>query len=222
MEPEDDRSGLSGGPQDPATEAAGTPLRGDLVCKSPFRREAAPIPVPNRSETAPEPAGNRSGRGAGGIVDMVLDAAREPRAVGRGPGGRGCRSPMFDWMLRHHDALAPELDGPRTPNWRALATRLAELGATDGAGHAAKPDVARRTWRRVKAAKAGQAGGGPREQASSAAGSPAKGPPPATTEERKAFAVPQMVGEGRAAPAQRFSMGARPRPWSPPPDASEE
>lgn len=220
MATEDDGIGPSGGPHGPAAEAAGTPLRGDLVCGNSFRGQTSPKPAANRSETDPQPVGNRPSLGGSRALASVLEAARSSREAGRGPGGRGCRSPMFDWMLRHHSALALELDGPRRPNWRALSARLAELGATDGAGHPAKPDVARRTWRKVKAAAAGRAAPPPHPSGS---GGPRPAPPQGSGTGRPApAAVPPPSADVPPQPTRRFSMGARPRPWSPPPDACEE
>lgn len=220
MATEDNCTCPSGRPHDPAPDGAGTPLRGDLVCRNSFRGQTSPKPAANRPETEPQPVENRSSFSGSRALASVLEAARRSREAGRGPGGRGCRSPMFDWMLRHHAALALELDGPRRPNWRALSARLAEIGATDGTGNVAKPDVVRRTWRKVKDAATGRAAPPPRP---SVLAGPQPAPPQRSSTARPMqVAVPLPSADEAAQPARRFSMGARPRPWSPPPDVPEE
>lgn len=59
------------------------------------------------------------------------------------------RSPLFWWMVKHHDALLAEGNEGRMP-WQRLCRRFAEQGVIDGSGQS--PTVARagKTWRDVE------------------------------------------------------------------------
>ena len=82
-------------------------------------------------------------------ADDLLSAIREwPGKTGR------AHSPVFQTLWDHFDTLAPALNPPQTPNWAALAKRLADRGVTDGKGQPPKASVVRVTWWKVKKAKA--------------------------------------------------------------------
>lgn len=95
-------------------------------------------------------------------MEDVIAAARV-QAGRRGP----VHSPLYEWLWRHHDRLAPEFDPPRTPNWREVAQTLAARGimagpAPRGGDPAPRPPTAelvRRTWAKVVRDKARQAAG---------------------------------------------------------------
>lgn len=225
MATEDDRTGLVGRPEDHAAEAADTPLRGDLVCRNSF-----PPRSPDKVQTEPrrtsdEPStdrwrARRPRKACDAGVDEVLAAARRP--AGRW-GGAG-HSPLYEWLWTRFDALSGELSPPRRPNWRSVADALAaratagDTSVLDGWGEVPGPETVRQTWWRVRKDKAAAA------VRAASAGKPAEPPPPLP---RLAPVRPTSVPIQREASptptsARRFSMGARPRPWSPPPDAAEE
>ena len=82
-------------------------------------------------------------------VDLasILAAARK-----RSPGERGGRSSVYQLMWDDHAHLAPELNPPRRPNWRAVAEVLGRQGLLDGAGQAltaASAETVRKTWWKV-------------------------------------------------------------------------
>lgn len=225
MATEDERTGLADEPQDPAPDGAGTPLRGDLVCRSPVpaRCVDAVRTDPRRSADEPSTARRRAARrgaAAEAGVDEVLAAARRP--AGRW-GGAG-HSPLYEWLWARFEALSAELSPPRRPNWRSVADALAARAAAgdtavlNGWGAVAGPETVRQTWWRVRKDKAAAA--------KAAAGS--IGPAAAPDRRPRPGAAPAGEPPTRQAdgppppPSRRFSMGARPRPWSPPPDAAEE
>lgn len=59
------------------------------------------------------------------------------------------RSPLFLWMLRHHDRLM-SLPTGRRMNWRGLSRELAAEGLTDRDGNPPSAETARKTWQRVR------------------------------------------------------------------------
>jgi hypothetical protein len=153
-------------------------------------------------------------------LDAVLSAARRP--AGRW-GGAG-HSPLYEWLWTRFDALSGELSPPRRPNWRSVADALAARAAAgdtsvlDGWGEVPGPETVRQTWWRVrkdKAAAVARAG---------SAGKPAEPLPPLPrcAPMRPTNSLIQREASPTPTAARRFSMGARPRPWSPPPDADEE
>jgi hypothetical protein len=223
MAPEDDRTGLVDRPEDHAAEAADTPLRGDLVCKSLFPPRSPDKVQTDPRRTSDEPStdrrrARRQGKAADTGVDAVLSAARRP--AGRW-GGAG-RSPLYEWLWVHFDALSAELSPTRRPNWRSVADALAtraEAGDTsvlDGWGEVPGPETVRQTWWRVRKDKAAAVA------RAASVGKPAEPPPPLPCLGAVRPTNSPIQREASNTPARRFSMGARPRPWSPPPDVSEE
>jgi hypothetical protein len=63
------------------------------------------------------------------------------------------RSPLFWWMVEHHDQLAQAADGRRL-RWKQLCERFAGLGLTDVNGKVASERTARATWARARRAVA--------------------------------------------------------------------
>jgi hypothetical protein len=226
MAAENDGIGSPSGEHDPAAEAAGTPLRGDLVCKTSFRVRAPDKVQTDPRRTSDEPSTDRrrarcTGKACDAGVNDVLAAARRP--AGRW-GGAGC-SPLYEWLWARFDALSAELSPPRRPNWRSVADALAARAAAgdtavlDGWGEVPGSETVRQTWWRVRKDKA------------AAAISPVVPTKPVVPPTRAPHPVavrptekPAQHEDGATTPTptRRFSMGARPRPWSPPPDASEE
>lgn len=78
-----------------------------------------------------------SGKSAG-----IFDAMARP----------GNRSPLFWWMVEHHNEVVASLEGRRM-NWKALCARFAELGLTDLTGTPATERSARQTWGRARKEK---------------------------------------------------------------------
>ena len=65
------------------------------------------------------------------------------------------RSPLFWWLLEHHDEIADAASGRRM-QWATLCARFAEAGLTDTTGKPATPNTAKVTWQRVRRAVAQQ------------------------------------------------------------------
>jgi hypothetical protein len=63
------------------------------------------------------------------------------------------RSPLFWWMVEHHDELAQAAEGRRL-RWKQLCERFADLGLTDVNGKVASERTARATWARARRAVA--------------------------------------------------------------------
>jgi hypothetical protein len=225
MAPDDGPAVRPGGMREPAPEGAGTPLRGDLVCKSPFPSRASDKVQTDPRRTSDEPSTDRRRARrveatADAGLEAVLAAARRP--VGRW-GGAG-HSPLYEWLWVRFDWLSKELSPPRRPNWRSVADTLAARAASgdcsvlDGWGEVPGPETVRQTWWRVRKDKAAAL-----TQTSAANGASVCAPPvPRPAPVRPTPSPIQPEASTTPAPARRFSMGARPRPWSPPPDASEE
>lgn len=55
------------------------------------------------------------------------------------------RSPLFWWLVKHHDELVAAADGNRM-RWAPLCARFAALGLTDTTGKHATPRGAREAW----------------------------------------------------------------------------
>ena len=96
--------------------------------------------------------------GAKDILSRIGEALASRRSV---------QSPLYRWMMEHHDAfgagLAQAAAAGRHPDWAALADIFAESGLVDGTGKAPNAANARRTWWRVKRRHArlhGSAGAG--------------------------------------------------------------
>jgi hypothetical protein len=61
------------------------------------------------------------------------------------------RSPLFWWMVEHHDELAQAAEGRRL-RWKQLCERFAGLGLTDVNGKVASERTTRATWARARRA----------------------------------------------------------------------
>lgn len=59
------------------------------------------------------------------------------------------RSPLFWYLIEHHDDLVAAAAG-RRQRWRVLCADFQALGLTDGRGNAPSPQTARLTWWRVR------------------------------------------------------------------------
>ena len=61
------------------------------------------------------------------------------------------RSPLFWWLIEHHDALRQnEAETGRGAPWRELCVDFVGLGITLADGRPVKPATAKRTWQRVR------------------------------------------------------------------------
>ena len=61
------------------------------------------------------------------------------------------RSPLFCWLIEHHDALRQnEAETGRGVPWRELCVDFVRLGITLADGRPVKPATARITWQRVR------------------------------------------------------------------------
>jgi len=65
----------------------------------------------------------------------------------------GNRSPLFWWMLEHHDEIV-ELAAGRRMDWKSFVAVATALGITDTLGRPIKERNARETWRQVRLEKA--------------------------------------------------------------------
>lgn len=63
--------------------------------------------------------------------------------------GRHTRSPLAQWMFRHHAAFAALLRETGV-NWERLAGGFEKLGLTDARGRPPRPQTAKLTWHRVR------------------------------------------------------------------------
>lgn len=75
------------------------------------------------------------------------------------------RSPLFRWMVEHHDELV-EASGRDGIHWASFCAQAAKRGLTDTQGRPPTADNARKTWERarraVRKARAEAAAGGPK------------------------------------------------------------
>ena len=63
----------------------------------------------------------------------------------------GWRSPLFWWLVEHHDALRRnEAETGRGVPWRGLCVEFVGLGITLADGRPVKAATARITWQRVR------------------------------------------------------------------------
>jgi hypothetical protein len=69
-----------------------------------------------------------------------------------GSGGRGRRSPVYQWLFKRADAFQRLLDQTQ-PSWKSVADALAELDVRDGTGKHPTAECARQSWDAVKKAK---------------------------------------------------------------------
>lgn len=219
MAPDDGPAVRPSGTREPATEGAGTPLRGDLVCKNPFPQRA-----PDKVQTVSrhkldEPSTDRRRKrrhemdADTGLNDVLAAARRQSGA--RGGGGH---SPLYEWLWARFDALSVELSPPRRPNWRSVADAMAALAQSgdtsvlDGWGEVPGSETVRQTWWRVRKDKAAtrrrtpDARGSGGEVASvSRAVPPAAGPSPLPAD-------PSPMPGQRS--VHRFGTGIRPKTWT--------
>jgi len=65
------------------------------------------------------------------------------------------RSPLFYWLLEHHDQIIAAQEGKRI-RWAKMVARLGAAGLTDVTGKAATARTARETWYRVRKVIAGR------------------------------------------------------------------
>ena len=72
-------------------------------------------------------------------IEVVLSAQRR----------EGEHSPLFLWLLEHHDAIVASLQGGRI-GWGAFCAAIAEGGFTDATGKPPSENTARITWYRVR------------------------------------------------------------------------
>jgi hypothetical protein len=59
------------------------------------------------------------------------------------------RSPLFYWLLEHHDGIVEALKEQRI-RWTKMAERFKAAGLTDATGKPATPRTARETWYQVR------------------------------------------------------------------------
>jgi hypothetical protein len=81
--------------------------------------------------------------------DDLLDMAEQLQAAA---GGRGRRSPQFQWLFKRaavFDRMLAELQ----PSWASVAEAFKRLGITDGAGKHPTGERTRKTWTEVRRAK---------------------------------------------------------------------
>lgn len=160
--------------------------------------------------------------GAGRLVPMTKPGRRPRRRRGvfEEAAEPGTRSPLFWWMMRHHDRLAASLTG-RRPSWEGLAAEFAALGLTDQRGQPASPAVARQTWLRARKAAAAAAREREREAAERRARASV---PPAR---RKPGSVPAYVLPDPTPPvpvpaARPAALVPSASPAAPPADGEDE
>lgn len=99
---------------------------------------------------------NRVSRDRRGVLARAL--ARQPSAmtdakprltrVARAAGDSPMRSPLFHWLVRNHDRLAPGLSGART-NWIPVVAAAEKAGVTDQRGQPVTVRTLRDTWRKA-------------------------------------------------------------------------
>lgn len=92
-------------------------------------------------------------RTRGVSLEDVLAASRDQLSAA------GRRSPLFRWMLRHHDELAAHL-AIEGANWVALAHGFGRKGLLDRTGKPPTPERARKTWLKVRQTVAEQKAAG--------------------------------------------------------------
>lgn len=61
----------------------------------------------------------------------------------------GKRSPLFLWLLEHHDEIVATLQGGQI-GWGSFCAAVAEVGLKDATGKAPSENTARITWYRVR------------------------------------------------------------------------
>jgi hypothetical protein len=67
-------------------------------------------------------------------------------------GGRGRRSPQFQWLFKRASAFDQML-AELQPSWESVAEAFKRLGITDGAGKHPTGERTRKTWTEVRRAK---------------------------------------------------------------------
>ena len=77
-----------------------------------------------------------------------MRTGRKPTEAILGAIARGNRSPLFWWMVEHHDEIAARA-GERI-HWDGVCAKAAELGLTDTTGSPPSRRNARETWRQAR------------------------------------------------------------------------
>jgi hypothetical protein len=148
----------------------------------------------------------------------------------------GKRSPLFLWMLEHHDEIVATLQGGRI-GWGPFCAAVAEAGLKDTTGKAPSENTARITWYRVRRLAARQhaartAAGDRAPAAHPSRPPPSKMPQDARPLEANAHASPAVDPSPASnfGPARVVAEPPKPRPlkvfrsledikpWKPPPD----
>jgi hypothetical protein len=86
--------------------------------------------------------------------------------------GRGRKSPVFLWLLTHHDELVVAFE-VNAPSWPALAPYLGKGGVLNGDGKPPTASSVQNAWARVRKRVAGKPA---RKPASSVSAAPARAP----------------------------------------------
>ncbi len=73
------------------------------------------------------------------------DVARIVRVLQQSP----ARSPLYQWMRKHHGKLVQEFEDTR-PSWDALAAEFGAMGLKDGSGGTLTAERTRKVWWRVR------------------------------------------------------------------------
>jgi len=126
-----------------------------------------------------------------GMAKNEADILADLRAALRE--GASTRSPLFQWMLRHHDKLADAFAESR-PKWAEVAALLAGKGFTSTEGKPLNPQSVRQMWYRVRRRHAATRAGtkAPRQR-------PRAEEPPAGVAGAGASAGTPAPAEGRSA-----------------------
>ena len=114
------------------------------------------------------------------------------------------RSPLFWWMVKHHDDLVAEATGKRM-RWEPLCVRFAEHGLSDTRGRPATPRTARETWLQARRAVAEARR---RKRQADASARPGQTPPSRMSPDWR----PQLV----PAPASASATSGLPQTYTPP------
>ena len=80
--------------------------------------------------------------------DLRIVAARLQAVAG----GRGRRSPLYQWLFQRADAFQRLLDDTQ-PSWKSIADALIDLGIRDGTGKQPNAECVRQAWAAVTKAR---------------------------------------------------------------------
>ena len=81
--------------------------------------------------------------------DDVLEMAEQLQSAA---GGRGRRSPQFQWLFKRASA-SDQMLAELQPSWASVAEAFQRLGIADGAGKHPTGERTRKTWTEVRRAK---------------------------------------------------------------------